>query len=559
MIYTDAEIKCKIKNLLSKNKLETEIVEYKEAKSSFSFKDIGKYFSALSNEANVRGSREAWLIFGVNNKAQIVNTNFRPDGTLQNLKKEIAANTNERLTFLEIYEVEIDKMRVIAFQIPPAVRGIPTTWYGATYGREGEHLSPLPLNKLDLIRAQIGIDWSSNIVRGAKWDDLDPRAVEYAVNVFLEKQKAVGGSNECLSDLDRRDTLNKAGVLMDGEITNTALLLLGKEESFRFFDGFFPRITWSLYGSNGLVKAYEHIDMPMIFAVDRTYNKIRNELYRYIPGEGTLFPDVVKSYNEDVVKEILNNCIAHSNYQLRGKINVLEYEDKLVFMNEGDFIPETVERTLEAGYRPPYYRNPFLCKAMVSLNMIDTNSMGIPMMYQIQRQKYFPLPSYDLETPNRVKVTLYGKVLSQSYTRLLHANEDLDLRTVFLLDKIQKKEAISKADYAELKKRGLAEGRYPNIFVSYKVADMVGEQSEYIRNSGLDDDIIREFVLKAVTTFGEAKLSEITDAVKGILPAQLDEKQRLRKISNILQQLKSKELIESTGARKAALWRPSKK
>ena len=55
-------------------------------------------------------------------------------------------------------------------------------------------------------------------------------------------------------------------------------------------------------------------------------------------------------------------------------------------MNEGDFIPETVERTLEAGYKPPYYRNPFLCKAMVSLNMIDTNSMGIPMMYQIQKQ-----------------------------------------------------------------------------------------------------------------------------------------------------------------------------
>ena len=40
----------------------------------------------------------------------------------------------------------------------------------------------------------------------------------------------------------------------------------------------------------------------------------------------------------------LNNCIAHSNYQLRGKINVEEFEDRLVFINEGNFIPETVER-----------------------------------------------------------------------------------------------------------------------------------------------------------------------------------------------------------------------
>jgi ATP-dependent DNA helicase RecG len=555
MIYTDIEIKHKIKNILSTSQLETEVVEYKEARSSFSFNDIGKYFSALSNEANIRGIREAWLFFGVNDKAEIVNTNFRVDGNLQNLKKEIATNTNERLTFLEIYEVKIDKMRVIAFQVPPAVRGIPTTWHGATYGREGEHLSPLPLNKLDLIRAQIGTDWSSNIVQGAKWDNLDPRAVEYAVELFLEKQKAISGSNELLSNLNERDILTKAGVLSDGEITNAAMLLLGKEESFHYFDGFIPRITWSLYGSNGLVKAYEHIDMPMIFAVDKVYNKIRNELYRYIPGQGTLFPDVVDMYNSDVVKEILNNCIAHSNYQLRGKINVLEFEDKLVFMNEGDFIPETVERTLEEGYRPPYYRNTFLCRAMVSLNMIDTNSMGIPMMYQIQRQKYFPLPSYDLETPNRVKVTLYGKVLSQSYTRLLHANEELDLRTVFLLDKIQKKEVISKEDYTELKKRGLAEGRYPNVFVSYKVADLVGGQSEYIRNSGLDDDIIREFVLKAVTTFGEAKTSDIVEAVGGALPAQLEELQKSRKISNTLQYLKRKGLIETFGKGAGAKWR----
>ena len=105
-------------------------------------------------------------------------------------------------------------------------------------------------------------------------------------------------------------------------------------------------------------------------------------------------------------KEALNNCIAHSNYQLRGKINLEEFEDRLVFMNEGDFIPETVEKTLEEGYKQPYYRNTFLCRAMVNLYMIDTNSMGIPMMYQIQKDKCFPLPTYDLNEPNRVKVTL---------------------------------------------------------------------------------------------------------------------------------------------------------
>lgn len=100
--------------------------------------------------------------------------------------------------------------------------------------------------------------------------------------------------------------------------------------------------------------------MPLLLAVDKTYAKIRNEKYRYIAGQQTLFPDEVDQYDPDVVKEILNNCIAHSNYQLRGKINVEEFEDRLVFINEGNFIPETVERALEEGYKPPYYRNGFL-------------------------------------------------------------------------------------------------------------------------------------------------------------------------------------------------------
>ena len=76
------------------------------------------------------------------------------------MKKEIVSGTNERLTFLEIYEITINQKRVIAFQIPPAIQGIPTTWNGAAYAREHESLCPLPMNKLDLIRSQIGLDWS---------------------------------------------------------------------------------------------------------------------------------------------------------------------------------------------------------------------------------------------------------------------------------------------------------------------------------------------------------------------------------------------------------------
>ena len=33
---------------------ESEVVEFKDAKTNFSIRELGKYFSALSNEANLR-------------------------------------------------------------------------------------------------------------------------------------------------------------------------------------------------------------------------------------------------------------------------------------------------------------------------------------------------------------------------------------------------------------------------------------------------------------------------------------------------------------------------
>ena len=552
MIYTDIQLKEKIIQMIES--FESEVVEFKEAKTNYSFNDIGKYFSALSNEANIRGFQEAWLVFGISNDKKFTGTEFRKQGGLQSLKKELVNGTNERLTFLEIYELSMHKCRIIAFQIPPAIRGIPTTWQGAAYAREHESLCPLPMNKVDLIRSQIGMDWSKEIVKEASVEDLDPAAVKKARELFSKRQSDRGKAQEILSKLSDVEVLNKAGITIKGKITRTALLLLGKSESAYFFDGFIPRITWTLYNADNSVKAYEHFDMPMLLAVDKVYNKIRNEKYRYIAGQQTLFPDEVNQYEPELIKEIINNCIAHQDYRMRGKINVEEFEDKLVFINEGAFIPETIETALEPGYKPPYYRNVFLCNAMVNLYMIDTNSMGIPMMYQIQRDKCFPLPTYDLSIANRVRVTVYGKILDKNYTQLLHADTELNMRMVFLLDKVQKKEVISKESFKLLKRQGLVEGRYPNIFVSFKVADIVGQKAAYIRNRGLEDDICKQLIVKALEAMGKASKQEIMEVLENALPEVLDEGQKSKKVSNLLQAMKKEGLVAAEGKTRHAKW-----
>ena len=129
---------------------------------------------------------------------------------------------------------------------------------------------------------------------------------------------------------------------------------------------------------------------------------------------------------------------------------------------------------MRPGFKPSYYRNPFLSEAMVQMDMIDTIAMGIPKVFQMQRKRYFPLPTYDLSDPTRVRVSVYGKTINESYSRLLYAKPDLPMDVVYLLDKVQKGEEITNEEAAELHRLKLIEGRYPHISITNALASKTG-------------------------------------------------------------------------------------
>ncbi|MGK2897295.1 MAG: AlbA family DNA-binding domain-containing protein [Burkholderiaceae bacterium] len=106
---------------------ENEVAEFKQAGDGFSTDDIGKYFSALANEANLRGAERAWLVFGVHNKTRaVVGTEYRREPErLQSLKQQIAENTTPRITFRDIHELQHAGGRVLLFEVPAAPRGMP--------------------------------------------------------------------------------------------------------------------------------------------------------------------------------------------------------------------------------------------------------------------------------------------------------------------------------------------------------------------------------------------------------------------------------------------------
>ena len=149
---SDSELLGLLSSLLARSH-ENEWLEFKEAKTNFGFDDLGKYFSALSNEARLKNQPCGWLIFGVRDDQTVCGTSYRPDPSkLNSLKQEIAGQTGN-ITFEEIYEVKHPDGRVLMFRIPPALVGVPTSWKGHYYGRNGESLVALSLNKIDVIRS----------------------------------------------------------------------------------------------------------------------------------------------------------------------------------------------------------------------------------------------------------------------------------------------------------------------------------------------------------------------------------------------------------------------
>ena len=84
---------------------ENEVVEFKQAGNDYDTDKIGEYFSALSNEANLRGAEKAWLVFGVNNKTRaIVGSDYRLEPErLQSLKTQIAQSTEPSITLRNIH------------------------------------------------------------------------------------------------------------------------------------------------------------------------------------------------------------------------------------------------------------------------------------------------------------------------------------------------------------------------------------------------------------------------------------------------------------------------
>jgi ATP-dependent DNA helicase RecG len=527
---------------------ETEWLEFKtnisESHSSITYERVGEYISGISNSACLKDKPYGYLILGVEDGSwELKGTNLRMAEQKygnQDYELWLRKNLNPKVAF-DIEEFDYKNKHIVMFIIPAAV-GEPTNFKNEAHVRIGSNLTKLkdfPEYLRRIYSSQM--DWSAQIIENADISDLDTDTIAKARQLYVRKHEHL---REEIENWDDITFLNKARITIKGQITNTAVLLLGKPESEHLISPAVARIRWILKDGVGNERDFQIETCPFVVGVDRIFSKIRNLKYRYInPELLSLMPEELDTYDPFIIREALNNAIAHQDYSCHGMINVIETEDRLLFTNLGSFIPETIKNVLTTDAPEERYRNKFLVGAMVELYMVDTIGSGIKRMFNLQRQRLFPMPDYDL-SDNKVKVTIVGRVLNNEYAMLLSKDRTLSLTEIEMLNRIQMQRPLTDEEIAYLRKHKLVEGKKNALYIAKTIAGKMGKKAEYTRNKGLDENFYMEMIIKLIDQHKKVSRNDVDELLLVKLPEALNEKQKLTKIGHILSKLKKQGKIE---------------
>lgn len=514
--------------------------EFKNLKNSFCGDEKDDVISYVSAIANMEGG---FLVIGVHDKTlEIVGTdtyNYDRQKAILRLTDRCANLSSEGLDIIE-YITSDTQRKVWVIRIPKHLPKRPVYAHDKAWQRIEDSLVELTLERLNAILDEplfTGSDWSAEIVPNATIDDLDEVAIAKARVMFKKVHSRIPA--EEVNAWSVPEFLSNAGVMIDGGITRAAIILLGKPVSVFKLRPAVVRVTWSLRDEHEDVIDYEHFTAPFILTVDQILAKVHNLTMREMPG-GTMFPDVMQQYDDYSMREVLHNCIAHQDYTLQERINLVENPGFLYYANGGSFIPGTVQKALATHGPQRHYRNECLCNAMVNFNMIDIVGRGIRKIFNQQWERRFPMPDYEIDAAKKeVAVRLYGNAINEKYTKLLKEKKNLSLEDCILLDAVQKGHRLSESDAKNLLERGLVEGEYPDLTISLSIARQTKQLPEYTKVKGLERDKIKQMALQFIQNAGEdgAKKNSILDYLKEVLPQRNSQEQNLRLLGNILSEM----------------------
>lgn len=521
---------------------ENAALEFKEARGNFSDGERSDYCAAL---ANMGGGR---LLLGVSNNKKIVGTSVYRR-TINKVPQEVYQQIG--ITAI-VEEIKHSKGRVVIFDIPPHPVGQRVRSNGGKYTypiRRGESLGEMDDAMTRKILNEVQPDFSSNIVEGLTFDDLDEKAVEN-----FKKRRAEKADNKGLLTTRVAQVLDDAELIRDKKLTYASLLLLGKKEKITKL---LPQAEIIYEWRNDPEQIHHDFRMlwraPYFAIYDEIWNTINARNIRIPYQEGFIQQEVL-AFDEKACREAVNNAIAHRDYSIIGcSIIISASPSSFTVISPGGF-PNgiTPENVLNAA---PHWRNRLIAEAFERTKLVERSGQGMDNIFETSIRQGKGLPDFNGTNNNTVQINIPAKVKDAEFIKFLEkiVNErqvTFSFDEIYELEKLREKKIISVLNHKEkflklgiIEKVGKTSGT--KYILSHRYYSHQEKPGVYTRIKGFNRESKKELILEHIRREGEGRREDFLDAFPELKPGD---------IANLLFELKTEGKIKHEGSRRSGHW-----
>lgn len=499
------------------------------------------YVIALCNEGG--GS----LVIGMEDAYphKVVGTK-QNEGSIGQLESDIYRDTEIRPHVYELYEnPELKQGRVLVIDVPSRPIGVVFKFEDVPLMRVGEELKPMSDEVYLKIIQEKEPDFSQQICKEATIDDLDEQAIDILRHKYATKQ-----NNPSFLTLPKEQILSDLDLIVGEKVTNAAIILVGKKEAIKRF---LPQAAVMLeYRNTENQITFDNrskYDQPFYIMIDQLWHDIDLRNGKFPVKEGPYIFDI-PYFNEEVIREAVNNAIAHRDYRKESEIVIKQYPQKFVISNAGGFpLGVSLDNLLTVSSTP---RNRLLADVLSKTGIVERSGQGIDKIFKNTISEGKQKPDYSQSDCFHVELALSAVIKDRAFALFIESEQaqlpeeqKLSVFEIMALDNIleNKTHEVNKATIDSLLRRGLIEkhGKTKGTYyiLSKNYYDFSGDMAIYAQKTEWNTAQASMIIIPYLLKFQQAKMKDFSDLMSGHLTR--------RQVRSLINQMVDEGILNKSG------------
>ncbi|MCI9043180.1 MAG: ATP-dependent DNA helicase RecG [Muribaculaceae bacterium] len=469
------------------------------------------YVVALANAGG------GYLVFGMEDKYphNVVGTR-QNENALGQLENDIYNSLRVPVDAYELFDE--NKQRVVVIDIPRHPIGRALKYEDVALWRSGEELIPMPDKVLFNILQETDPDYSQGICEGVTIHDLDKDAISILKDKYARKQ-----NNPTFSSLSDYQALSDLKLIDGQKVTNAAVLLVGKED---LIQRHFPqaKVQLEFRSADGQERFDKRISFvaPFYILIDQLWKAI-DDRNGYVPVQEGAYMFDIPFFNEQVIREVVNNAFAHRDYRLQSEIVIKHYPAKLIIASPGGFpLGVTIDNILTVSSTP---RNRLLTDVLALTGIVERAGQGMDVIFRLTLSEGKQTPDYEKSDDYQVVAILSSIVKDPGFALFIKSiqqelpeNQKLSVFDILTFCAIKEgRQPFDKDIAKKLLAMGYLEKRGKTTAIRYilprRYYELTNNISEYSGLTDWDDKQVLAVLIPFLTKYGKAKKGDIAKVI----------------------------------------------